>query len=530
MMMKRWSLLAALAGVVLFSWWAGCSNPNLAGGKLHFDQAGNLKDEAERQARFERARETFQMACREMPKSGEARLWLGKSFAELGQPDSASYYFERAVALDTLLRKDVQDNRDHYWSLQMRAGQSAATKAQDAKTAGDSTQAEKLYRDALADLARAETYSPTQYQTFSTRGVVLVNLRDIEPAIENFRHAIDLAKNAKPEDRIKVERQLYGIYLLQGEKSSFAGEQARNAGDSTAARVAFEAAQSYFRRAIELRPSESRLNYWLGILAYELSQLVPEQKDALLAEAVERYNTILSENPADVEVLYSVVGLLRDKGDYAAAREYATRMVDLDPRNGSYRDILGRVEGQLGNKDALFAGVAFGTALKRGVRVAPEQAGTRAEAHGPGSDLKRRYLENGPPEEILTFDSQGIEYEVWLYWIRGTGYGFVQGAEKFASKFAPSGVLSISDEAIVEKAPGTKVLKGTVTNDGTREYTYVRVEYTVSDEDGEALGTVFTSIDKLISKGKWNFEIPLTAEYAAAATFRKSNDVGVYAF
>jgi len=531
MMMKRWTLLAALAGVILVSWWAGCSNPNMAGGKLHFDQAGRLQDAGERAARFGRARETFAMACKEMPRSGEARMWLGKSFAELGQPDSASYYFTRAMELDTLLRKEVQDNRDHYWSLQMRAGQSSATKAQDAKAAGDTVQAEKLYRDALAELARAQIYSPGQYQTYSTRGVVLVNLHEIEPAIEAFRQAVDLAKTAKPEDQAKVERQLFGIYLQQGERASLAGEKARDANDTAGARASFEAAQSYFRRAIELKPGESRLNYWLGILAYELAQLVPERKDELLAEAVQRYNTILAENPADVEVLYSVVGLLRDKGDFAAAREHAARMVDLDPRNGSYRDILGRVEGQLGNKEALFAGVAFGSALKRGDRIAPEQAGMRAEAFGPGSDLKRRYLENGPPEEILTFkDSQGTEYEVWFYWMRGTGYGFTQGTEKFASKFAPAGVLQISDEAIAEKTPGAKVLKGTVMNNGTREYTYVRVEYTVSDENGEPLGTVSTSTDKLISKGKWNFEIPLSGEYAAAAGFRRGNDVGVYAF
>jgi len=101
--MRRWTLLTALVGLSFLAWWAGCSNPNLAGGKLHFDQAGRL-EEPDRTARFRRALETFQKATQELPKSAEARIWLGQTYAELDRPDSASMNFDLAEQLDPTMK------------------------------------------------------------------------------------------------------------------------------------------------------------------------------------------------------------------------------------------------------------------------------------------------------------------------------------------------------------------------------------------------------------------------------------------
>jgi len=118
--MRRWTLLAVLASTAILAVWTGCSNPNLAGGKLHFEQAGHL-EEPDRTARFHRALDTFHQAVREMPQSAEARLWLGRTFAELDEPDSAAVAFDQAAKLDPTM-KDVEDARAHYWSVKYNSG------------------------------------------------------------------------------------------------------------------------------------------------------------------------------------------------------------------------------------------------------------------------------------------------------------------------------------------------------------------------------------------------------------------------
>ena len=58
--MKPTLKIAALGFAAVLAW-AACSNPHLAGGKLHFDQE-----------RFDRAEENFQLAVEKDPSNGEA--------------------------------------------------------------------------------------------------------------------------------------------------------------------------------------------------------------------------------------------------------------------------------------------------------------------------------------------------------------------------------------------------------------------------------------------------------------------------
>lgn len=527
MMLKRWSLLGVLLGVAVLSWWTGCSNPNLAGGKLHFDQAGRLGDPAERAARFERARETFAVACKELPKSGEARLWLGKSFAELNKPDSASFYFDQAVRLDTLLRRDVANAREHYWSAMTNAGQTSAQSGQKAKSEGDQAKADQLYDQALTELRTAMIYLKDRHESYNMAGIVYFNLGKVDSAVAMFRRSYELSRNAKLEEKNKVEKQFFGILERQGDRSYQEGEKLKDAGDSTAAKEQYLKGQDFYRQASELRPEDSRLNYMLGVCAYQLSQLIPAQRQELLTEATRRYKEVLKENPADIDVLFNLALLLRDVDQNQEAKEVAAKLVDLDPKDGTFHDVLARIEGVLGDKNALITGVTFGRVLRSGREVDPAEAGARAPA---GSDAKKRLLENGKPEQVLSYsESSGKEYEGWFYWARGVGYVFSEGREVAQRRFAPVGVLKLNNVVLEDRAT-SRVLKGTVVNEGTRGYTFVRVEFLLLDESGEDLGVVNSSTNGLEPKRSWNFEIKLDGEEAKAKEAKPNNDRGVYAF
>jgi len=486
--------------------WVGCTNPNLAGGKLHFDQASKLQGE-ERTARFERARQTFAQAVQEMPKSGEARLWLGRAYAELDNPDSAGVNFDLAEKLTPEMAKDVQDTRDHYWSVKYNSGLTSAGDATKAKSEGKEALATEDFRDALKQFKKAALYNPSHHETFTMMGKVYLNLAVLDSAIIMLKKA-----QAMVPDDPKMKDDLFLVYRSNGDKAFAKGGEYLVAGDSTAAKSQFQAAVEFYREADKVSPGESDLNFQMGATAYELSNLIPEKKQQYLGEAVTRYEEVLKKNPADVDVLYNLALTLRDLERYEEAEKIALRLVDVNPREHVYREILGRLQDKLGNKQGLVTGLIFGKALKDGTPFDPSQASARAEKFGTGNDLRRRYLENGAPDEILTFtDSQGQEYDVWFYWTRGVGYGFVQGKEKYTSSFAPSGVLK-AENCELTTAGSSKVVTGTLTNSSSRRFDYARVDIALLDDVGAEIGRVHAETDRLDARGTWKFEIPLTGD------------------
>lgn len=517
--MKRWTFLAAVVAGALI-WWAGCTNPNLAGGKLHFDQASRLEG-SDRTARFRRALETFKAAEAQMPQSGEVRLWLGKTYAELDMPDSAGVMFDQAESLNPEMKKDIADVRDHYWSVKYNAGVSAAVAAAKSRHDGNETAAKASFRDALRQFNKAALYSPGHPNTYTNIGKVYLNLSAVDSAITMLQEA-----RKKAPDDTKVRDDLFAVYRTEADTAYQRASSKLDASDSTGARGLFGEAQKLYRQAEETSPGHSDISFQLGMTSYELAQLDPEHRQDLMAESVGHYQDVLKDNSADVDVLYNLSLALRDLGRYQEAREYTERLVDLKPEEGSYRQMLGRVADKLGDKQALLSGIIFGTALKSGTKVDTTQAEAMAKKFGGSSDLLRRYRENGPPNEILTFtDTQGQEYEVWFYWHRGDGFGFVEGKERFQSQFAPVGVLTLTKSALTTKGTGKEVT-GTILNESNRKYTYVRVVFTLLDDSDQDLGRVSAGTETMGPRGAWSFEIPLDKNEEQATKIRLEDTLG----
>ncbi len=427
----------ALLGLVGFVIWAGCSNPNLAGGKLHFDQK-----------RYDRALETFQLARQQMPANGEARLWLGRAFAELERADSsstttekadsASANFDAALRLDPRLQQQVQDVRGHYWSERFASGITSAKAAEENVAQGDKSGAQENYRTGLNYFHKALVYATDKdkKQTYENIGKMYFNLNQVDSALAIFNQIKAMA----PDDPV-TKGILFDVYFNQGQKSYEDAAASLQASDSTKARQGFEQALSLYGKAAEVVSEDPKVQadllFQQGAGAYELSYLDKTKHADYLRQAATGYEGVLKISPEDVDVLYNLALVYRDLEDYQKARDVSRRLLDLKPSEGQYHELVGRMEDKLGNKNALIAGLIFGKALRGGTAVEATEARARSEKNGPSSDIARRFRENGQPDEIRTFpDQNGKEYECWFYWSRGTAFAFVDGSQKYDTKFA----------------------------------------------------------------------------------------------
>lgn len=422
MNLSRARVLTVLAGLTL---WAACSNPNLSGGKLHFDQK-----------RYDRARDTFAAAVKEMPTNGEPAMWLGRAYAELDRPDSASMYFDMAVQRDPSLEKQVQDVRDSYWAARYNSAIAYATDAARPGAPPDSTA--MRYRAAARDFKKAEIYSNTHPETPKQLGVVYFNMGKTDSALVYFEQLRLLS----PEDT-ETKAFLFDVYFRQGNTLFAKASDQVAAQDTTGAIAGYRDALKLYEKSATLVPDDTDLRFQIGATHHELSYLEKNNVDALRQVAIDEYKKVLATTPDDVDVMFNLASLLRDMGQYKEAKEVGQKLLDMRPKEAGYHDFLGRVEDKLGNKTALVSGIVFSRALKNGTNVAPAQAAERIKQWGTSSDISRRYREGGAPEDLRTFtDTQGQEYETWFYWTRGVGYAFVNGEEKYQTRFAKQGAAA----------------------------------------------------------------------------------------
>lgn len=416
--MGRTLLLVGLSGAAL---WAGCSNPNLSGGKLHFDQK-----------RYDRARETFAVAVEQLPQSGEARLCLGKSYAELGQPDSAAHWFDEAARVDPRMAADVKNTRDHYWSERFNSGLAFAKTAAEKMNQGDEAGAGAEYRSSLSEFQRAAVYSPDKHDTYTNIGKMYFNLARIDSALIVFAQVHEMA----PDD-LQTNNLLVSIYMDQGNKLFTRASEAIAQSDTTKAQKQYVEAGELYAKAYEITKDDPDLLFQIGSTAYELSYIDHKEKASYLAKAADFYDQVLKINAQDLDVLYNLALVYREVNRLQEAKDLAARLVDLKPKDGGYRELYGRLCDKLGDKQALIAGLIFGKALRTGETLDAAVVKDQVSKYGTNSDAARRMREAGPPEEVKSFkDSTGQEYQTWWYWSRGVGYAFVNGEQKYDTHFA----------------------------------------------------------------------------------------------
>lgn len=417
--MKPTLKVAALGFAAVLAW-AACSNPHLAGGKLHFDQE-----------RYDRAEENFRLAVEKTPEDGEAWMWLAMSQAEQDRPEEAVANFKKAAELTPSIAQDVANNRQSYYADHYNSGLAYVTEAKDFETAGDEAAAQERYRSALTQFKKAVIYRDDDAQAHMSIGVSYFNLGQIDSALIVFDRVHDMA----PDDP-KVATTLHEVYKDQGNQAFAAGIEAKEAGDEAKAKELFEGALNFYNSAAEIEADDLDLAQNRAGIAWELSDLDPSRKDELTAAAAADYERVLAAEPENAIVLENLSMLASSRGETQAALDYASRLVDIDPKDAKAHILQGRAQGALDNRSAMLGDLLIGQSLDSGTQIPPTQARSEAEKFGAKSDMLAQFRESGEPEEIRSYsDTGGSDYQIWFYWARGRAYCYQQGDEIYAKEF-----------------------------------------------------------------------------------------------
>jgi tetratricopeptide (TPR) repeat protein len=414
--MRRSIFSILLAGFFLVVSTTSCKNPNLSGGILHFDQK-----------RYERARETLLKAIAQEPSNAEAYFWLGKAYAELDSTAKAREFFMKAVDLSgpkfPTIKKDVENAMDHYWSLRHNDGLQYAKAAQDAKAAEKPEEMKKNFRLALNQFKRAQVYNPKKEETPRNMGVCYFNLGQVDSGLVALKDAQQLS----PAGDSKAGKLLFVQY--------------RDLADQAAAKGGVDGCNSaikFYSEAEKLNAKDCDLLYSMGVVHYQLAEADTAKKTAEYRSAVEYFEKTLACKEDDQDALFNAASLYLELKECDKGIVLAKKLLDLNPREGRYYDMVGRLNDCLGKKSERVAGLVFSRALKSGEVVSPENLKTEIEKLGGTSDAMRKYREEGKPEEIRSFtDAGGADYLCWFYWTRGKALAFIRGEYKYEMTFKP---------------------------------------------------------------------------------------------
>lgn len=416
--MRRHAFWVLLSSLLLSVVATSCKNPNLSGGILHFDQK-----------RFERARETLLRAIAQEPGNAEAWLYLGKAYAELDSTQEARAALEKAASFQGPKfpeAKSLSDNAlESYWSQRHNEGLAAAKAAQEAKQLAKTQEAQKNFREALNRFKRARVYQPQKEETPRNMGVCYFNLGEIDSGLVALKESQKLA----PGDE-KAAGILFDQYRFLGDQAAEKGSAANPDG--------LRDAIKFYSEAEKIRPKDSDLLFSIGVVYFQLAEGDTARKREHYDTAADYFVKTLEIKPDDQEALQNAATLYLELKQCDEGLAAARKLVDLDPHNYRYHDILGRLNGCVGQKSDQIAGLVFSRSLRDGEVIPLDGFNAHKESFDAQSDLLRRYREEGKPEEIRTFkDTNGREYETWFYWTRGKAYAFYDGEFKYSTEFRP---------------------------------------------------------------------------------------------
>ncbi|MBD3161026.1 MAG: tetratricopeptide repeat protein [Candidatus Eisenbacteria bacterium] len=418
--MKR-ALSCLFIGVALLAIGSGgCKNPSLSGAILHFDQG-----------RYDRAREAAMEAVSQEPNNAEAHLVLGRAFAELDSTTRARRHIDRAIDLSAERQPDIQEQAhnalEHYWSLRHNEGLSYAQAAQESANRDSLDAAMQNYRAALDRFKRARVYEPDKEATPRNMGAVYFSLGEPDSGLAVLKEAQTLAE---PGDSTAAQ-QLFNQYRRLGNDA--ASQQLE---DGTIDPEGLRDAIRFYSAAEELQPRDTDLLFSLGVVHFQLANADEEHATEHMQDAVEYFDKTLQINPRDEEALYNAASLRLELEQCEKGLEQSQRLLDMNPRQGRYHGLQGRILDCLGDKDKRVAGLVFSQALRSGEVL--EDVQELRQEYGVQSDIERKYREEGAPEEIRSFtDATGGRYVTWFYWTRGRAYAFHNGEEMYQTEFQP---------------------------------------------------------------------------------------------
>ena len=193
---------------------------------------------------------------------------------------------------------------------------------------------------ALEELGIAEKLDPTYARIYNLYGLVYTMMNDRPNAEQQFKRALELAPN-DPD-----ARHNWGWYLCTHgrERESIAEFEVAirnslyrtpeialvNAGKCSVAFGDTNAADQYFRRALQIRPNDSAAAYNLALLSYKAGRL-PESRSLM--------KVVLQQSTPGPEVLFLGMCIERKLGDRQSEQSYVTQLRNRFPESAETRAI-----------------------------------------------------------------------------------------------------------------------------------------------------------------------------------------------
>jgi len=193
---------------------------------------------------------------------------------------------------------------------------------------------------ALEELGIAEKIDATYPRIYNIYGLVYATIGELPKAETSFRRALELAPNDSEV------RQNWGWYLCTHgrAKESIAEFEAAirdplyrtpeialvNAGKCSVAIGDPAAADQYFRRALQLRPTEPAAAYNLALLSY---------RGQRLAEARGLMRIVMQQTTTPPEALYLGMCVEQKLGDTQAEQSYALQLRNRYPESAEAKAI-----------------------------------------------------------------------------------------------------------------------------------------------------------------------------------------------
>ncbi len=463
--MRRLSGVVAALWLLVAAAESQARNPHCAGGIQYVSQGMNDKSKGnmdDYQREMVKAIQQLTQCAQEDPKDFEALGYLGWAYAELDSAAQAGAAFQKAI--DGLLAKGdpkkadlVVNNRESYYARyfnvgieRINAGQSAyPDMTRKRQNSADETlygEALKAYRVAEASLQKAMLLKPGEPRVYHNLGALRSFMGDYEAAEKIFQQGLAKA----PADsmlqrdlqtvRVQVAQRLAGEQQYDKAISTFrdlAAKEPNNPthhlmladayfrkaqADSGAARVqSFREAGEHYGKASELKPEDADA-------AFNAGSSYNAASDYAKAEVFLRKAITL--RPDDADAMSLLGACLAELGKYKDAVEVLTKAVISKPREMSLHRQLGGVYTKAGKNDRGTDELWMYLALKNG-RAAPKPDSSARETvkRYAGSAVEKTLAGAGPPEELLSWSSEGNSLETWIYWSKKQAYTFSNGKQ-----------------------------------------------------------------------------------------------------
>jgi tetratricopeptide (TPR) repeat protein len=435
------TVLTAFVATLILAPLASARDFRVAGGIQYVIQGTKEKEKGNTEdARriFGKAVTNLKMGIENDPKDSEAWLYLGQAYGELDSAQQCGEAFSQAVAriTDPKIKKRAADNRDYFFNNAYNEGLKRyqdATKIMPAEEIPNSTDPKAA--EAKAKLAEAAESFQKAVHINDSRAIAYDNLAIMLALQGKFDQAgpvVDagLAKS-EPKDGPEYER-------LKNRKDSLYN----NAVVERLKNNDYDGALAMLDGILAKNPDDFGVLTRAAQTAFEKAKKADEAKDeagakAAYAQAAGYFRRAVAAAPDETnkkDMMYNQVVASQLGGDAKTAAAVAFDLVQLDPKDKSYHQLLRSAYDKMGAEAK--AGEEVWVILGLGDTAVPVADLTAFLATVvKTSEAGKVLAANGPPDEVRQFTSGDTKVDVWFWWTKKLCAAFTGGRQVGTANF-----------------------------------------------------------------------------------------------